>query len=473
MHVWNDTLYFVAGTALYSATAAAPTPVQLATGIASSTNKVDFANNIDQLAFVQGDAHVYVWDGTTLTDVAKYSTEVAITQIVNSAGTTYTVTSTAHGSANGDKVVITGTTNFNREYTVANSAANTYDITHINSTDADETGLTDAAGYYRLAADSFVITPSHIEYMDTYGIINTTTADSDNGIEKNSFLVSLSGDFRVWLTTNGGAAQRFPDALIAMTTYQGALYLVCEQSTESYYNVGEGTQPFQPYRQSALMWGALSNGQITVVYQENYAMRPISNNALDYRLSQATLAQLEAATAFSYREEGSDFYVLTFGNETWTLDVSASLSVEIPIWHERQDYQGNKARPKYYAYLTPQHLVSDHTESKILEMDRDTYTELVGSTAQAMTVEGYSGIIHNNDERLFHHDLYLDMENPVGTGTVELFYSDDGGHNYTSLGSVSFTGRGTRPEWHGLGMAETDRIYKFVFTGNVARPGLF
>jgi hypothetical protein len=217
------------------------------------------------------------------------------------------------------------------------------------------------------------------------------------------------------------------------------------------------------------MLGRRENGQITVIYQQNYAMQPVSDNALDYRLSQATLAQLEAATAFSYREEGSDFYVLTFGNETWVLDVSATIGSGLPIWHERQDYQGNKARPKYYAYLAPQHLVSDHTESKILEMDRDTYTELVGSTAQAMTVEGYSGIIHSNDKRLFHHDLYLDMENPVGTGTVELFKSDDGGHNYTSLGSRTFTGRGTRPEWYRLGMARTDRIYKFVFTGAVPR----
>lgn len=499
--VWEDWTYFVAGTTLYRVQTTGGTPETLATGIASSTNSVRFSNNITHLAFVQGTANIYVWDGTTLTDVVDYSDEVAITAIQNDSGTTYTVDSTGHGAENGDKVVIKGTVNFNREYTVANKTANDYDITHINDSDADETGLTDAAGFYRYASGDFPITPTHIVYMDTYLIINTTTADTDNGIELNSGLVSYSDDGRIWESANSFAAQRFPDAMTALYTYQGDLFLICEKSMETYQNIGEGDQPFSPSRSAALMWGALGpetvaqvgngfcllsrreNGQITVIYQEGYSITPVASDALDYHLSQATEAQLKAATAFSYREEGSDFYVLTFGNQTWVYDQTTSKHTGTPDWHERQDNAGDKARYKYYSYLAGKHLVSDHTESKILEMDRDTYTELVGSVAQGITRTGVSGIIHSNDKRLFHSELYLDMENPVGTGTIELFSSDDGGHTYTSHGTQSFTGRGTRPEWHRLGMAKTDRIYKIVTSAALAininaayvtvEPGLF
>lgn len=67
-----------------------------------------------------------------------------ITAYADGGGGQVTVTSNAHGLSNGDEVTITGSTNYNDTFTVANVAANTFEITH--SWDGD-----DAAGTWKIS----------------------------------------------------------------------------------------------------------------------------------------------------------------------------------------------------------------------------------------------------------------------------------------------------------------------------------
>jgi len=477
-------IYYVVGTSFYKIDSAGAITTISNGGVTSSTNTCVFANNESQVAFVQGTDEIYVYDfiDDVFTVVEEWSTEYPVTQIVNVSTTTYrATTSITHSAIIGDDVIFKGTTNFNRAYTITAVAATTFDFTHINSTDADETSLTDAAAFVR--EDDLPVTPTHITYMDSYGIVNNTTNDDDEGIRDVDFFVSYPSDFRIWEPADTGSAQRDPDAIKAIFAFQGDLWLFGEISTETYYNTGSGTQPFAPTRPSALQWGCLGPytvaqtgdgiaflgtkkyGHPTVLLTSGYNMQEVSNHALDYNLSLFTPAELAEATAFAYHEEGSEFYVITFGNDslgkqTWVFDSQSTAGAGVFMWHERQDYNGDEFRGKYYGYLNGKHIVSDHTESKLLEMDRATYTDLVGSSTENITRIGVSGPIHSDDMAMFHHTLVVDMEHPVGTGVVYLSWSDDGGHTYSSEASRSFTGRDTRVQFDALGMARNQRVYK-------------
>jgi len=74
-HVWGDTSYLVIGAALYSydgTTLAAVTGGTLQT----STGYVSMAHSPDQLLICDGSQHMYIWDGTTFTEVGNFSTYV-------------------------------------------------------------------------------------------------------------------------------------------------------------------------------------------------------------------------------------------------------------------------------------------------------------------------------------------------------------------------------------------------------------
>ena len=64
------------------------------------------------------------YEGTTITDKGGN-----ITAFADGSGGTVTVTSAAHGLANGDVVKISGTTNYDGRYTVSSAATNTFKIT--------------------------------------------------------------------------------------------------------------------------------------------------------------------------------------------------------------------------------------------------------------------------------------------------------------------------------------------------------
>lgn len=83
---------------------------------------------------------------TDATIVAKGTSNAAFTQLTGCSatrsGTTATLTKTSHGLSNGDKVLIQGFSlaEFNGVFTVANSAANTFDYTISADPGANPTG---------------------------------------------------------------------------------------------------------------------------------------------------------------------------------------------------------------------------------------------------------------------------------------------------------------------------------------------
>ena len=88
---------------------------------------------------------------------SAYPSTAAITAFANAGGGQVTVTSNAHGLSNGNVVIITGTTNYNGTFAIANIAANTFEITATWVSN-------DATGTW--SHNTIFLAPSRIVYSD-------------------------------------------------------------------------------------------------------------------------------------------------------------------------------------------------------------------------------------------------------------------------------------------------------------------
>jgi hypothetical protein len=463
-HVWNSKVYLVCGTGLYSWDG---TTLSASLGtLASSSGNVSMAHSRTQLVIVDGGARVYTYDGTTFTTVSNFASYVTLdstnTIVVNTNVATVTTTSSS-GAATSDPVFIAGhsDTSFNGWWTITGTPTTTsftFAITKANGT-YNSSSATASVG-----TDTLTITPERVAFMDGYfvfsnGQVYYSVPDDGGTLTASRFLV----------------AQRDPDAMLTPWADRGNLILFGSLSTEIWYNPGTSTtDPFEPARSAAIPWGIVApwsvaqfgggiiwvgsknNSNPVVVFMEGYDPNVVSSPALEYALK-AAYSNVATATAYSYMEEGHEFYCLTFGTATWVYDL------ETKLWHERSTSSGAHCG-KWYAYLGGKHLVTDKTYGNLLEMNLSTTSDYVNNAAANISRLGQSGSIQGDDATVVHRRFHLDMLHPEASSFWGLAWSDDGGHNWTSPIQKSARGAGNRVEWYRLGAAKTSRIYRVTST---------
>ena len=227
---------------------------------------------------------------------------------------------------------------------------------------------------------------------------------------------------------------------------------------------------------NSLFWlGRNEEGQGIVYRANGYTPVVVSTRAIEYAIAQ--WSSLDDAVAFSYIQEGHGFYVLTSpsGNETWALDVTTGM------WHQRGYLDADtgelgRIRGTCHALFNGVHLIGDNGDGltntgKIYEYSLDTADD--ADVAQPW-IRSWRALPtgQNNLERSFQHQLQIDGQTGTGlaTGqgdnpTVNLRWSDDGGHtwsNYHSreVGAIGATQ--TRVIFRRLGSTEKlrDRVYE-------------
>lgn len=470
---WNSKDYVVCGSGLYSWDG---TTLSASLGtLATSSGNVSMAHSRTQLVMVDGGARVYVYDGTTFTTVTNFSTYVTLdstnTIVVSSNVGTATTTS-AHGGAINDPVYIAGHSDstFNGWFTVASvptPTTFTFAVTKANGT-YNSSSATASVG-----TDTLTITPERVTFMDGYFVFsNSATA---TGIHPGQTYYSIADDGGTLTASRFLVAQRDPDAMLTPWADRGNLILFGSLSTEVWYNPGTSTtDPFEPARSAAIPWGIIApwtvaqlgngivwlgsknNSNPVVVFMEGYDPQVVSSAALEYALK-ADYSNVAAATAYSYMEEGHEFYSLSFGTATWVYDLESKL------WHERST-SGGAHCGKWYAYLNGKHLVTDRAYGNLLEMNLSTYSDYVNNAAADISRLGQSGSVQGDDATVVHRRFHLDMLHPSTSSFWSLSWSDDGGHTWTTPNTKSARGSGSRVEWYRLGAAKTSRIYRITST---------
>lgn len=326
--------------------------------------------------------------------------------------------------------------------------------------------------------DSGFKTADVVVFQDGYFIFNET----GTGRFFISSLNSVLFDPLDFATAEGN-----PDNIISIISDHRDLWIFGTQSTEVFYNSGNADFPFERIQgafiehgcaaafsvqkmNNEVFWiGADDKGNGIVYRARGYQPQRISTHAVE--LAIRGYSSISDAVAYTYQENGHDFYVLNFpgASTSWVYDATTNL------WHERV-YTSNgtfqRHRANCHAFYNGAHIVGDYETGKIYELSSSVYTD----AGEEITRQRVAPHVTSGLNRVFYNSFQLDMEVGVGLdGAVStqghdpqamLQYSDDGGHSWSNEKWVSFGKIGKRLKravWRRLGQSR-DRVFRITIT---------
>ena len=258
-------------------------------------------------------------------------------------------------------------------------------------------------------------------------------------------------DGKTWDGTQIAQRSTASDPWRAMLVKYPRVWLIGEHTGDVWYNAGTSPFPFAPIQGvqipygiaapfsmitvgPAIMWLTHNqNGDGQVVEALGYAPTVVSTEPLEYALS--TYARIDDAVAWSYQDQGHEFYVLNFpaANKTWCYDRTEGM------WHERASRDTETGAlevwgPQYHALVFNQHLVLHAGNGTIYRMAHDLYADSDGEGLARLRVPP---ILANEQKRMFIDRLQLHVEAGLGLTTgqgrnpqILMSMSRNGGRTY-------------------------------------------
>ncbi len=307
------------------------------------------------------------------------------------------------------------------------------------------------------------------------------------------FYLSALSDGLTWTALGFAAAEVRSDTLVSALALFQELWLFGEKTTEIWFNTG-AEFPFERQEGAFINYGCLSaqtvvmanntafwlgqsgTGQKIILTAENQFPKVISTEAIHDQLE--TYSTVSDAFAYSYRQLGHEFYVITFptANKTWAFDITTGM------WHERNSINAASGTPQpaytrhranCYAFAYNKHLVGDFRTGKIFELNLDTYLDDADKVIQRRIV---TPTLSNQGRYMGIYALELFMEPGVGLRTgqgsdpqIMLEISRDGGFTYGNVRTQSIGAIGAykaRVKWNQLGTAR-DFVFRLTVTDPV------
>lgn len=277
----------------------------------------------------------------------------------------------------------------------------------------------------------------------------------------------------------------YPDYLAAVAVLGQEIYLIGTKTTEVWYDSGATDFPFQRLPSVLIRHGCIAaysvakagdalvwlsqdmNGQAIVLAAASYKAQRISTHAIETEL--AGYSTISDAVAWTYQQEGHEFYVLSFptADRTWVYDVTTKL------WHERawmdtdgvsHRHRGNCAASAYGSIV-----VGDHENGNLYALDLNAYTDA------GQPIERVRSFPHMGAEgkRVMYRQFIADMEVGRADGTtpsnppmVSLRWSDDRGQSWGNPVMQDMGAGGeylTSMQWQRLGMAR-GRVFELSWS---------
>ena len=255
-----------------------------------------------------------------------------------------------------------------------------------------------------------------VAFIDSYFVINVPGTKQ--------FWLSGQYDGFYWDPLQFASKEAYTDDLQAVYVDNGNLVLFGTISQEYWQNTGSFPFPFQRIAGSptdiglAARWsvarcagemfylGHTRRGGISVVRIQNYQPVIVSTPDLDYLFSQ--YQNIGDAIAFGYRQNGHEFYQISFQKEgkTWLFDATTDAWSELVSGRQTRHYANFGAQ-----YLN-QIAVTDYRNGNIYILDPQTYTdngELIAR--ELITPHLFADTSFN---KLHVYRLRLDMQQGVG-----------------------------------------------------------
>ena len=262
-----------------------------------------------------------------------------------------------------------------------------------------------------------------VAFIDSYFVIN------DPGTKQ--FWLSGQYDGFYWDPLQFASKEAYTDQLEAVTVDNGNIVLLGTISQEYWQNNGGFPFPFARISGSptdvglAARWsmarcggmlfylGRTRRGGISVFNVQNYTPTVVSTPDLDYLFSQ--YETVSDAVAFGYRQNGHEFYQISFPSvaKTWLYDANTQ------AWSELASGNVGRHYAQWGAQFKNEIVVSDYRIGKLYKLDTDYYTDAGDAIVRELiTPHTFSNSTFN---RLHIYRLRLDMEQGAGV----LSYGND------------------------------------------------
>jgi hypothetical protein len=347
---------------------------------------------------------------------------------------------------------------------------------------------------YNSSADTFVeITDvdyqlaSDVTSIDGYNVYSKQNSDQFFYCEVRTATVFDALDFQT--------AEGEPDNLVAIRKFQGGLWAFGERTLEFYKNTG-GNPIFQRVGGASRGKGCLARDSVARIDDDaifwlgvdkkiyagsGYKPTRISTPPIEQELETYSNLDLQNAEAFTYVNEGHEFYVITFPdkNRTFSYDITTG------FWAIRESFDGNNAirwRANCFADYKGKRIIGDYSTGKLYYLDNTYYGKEGDNRTIAKIV---ISPLFADFNRATVSALYVDMETGVGATSGEgsdpkLMFrqSDDGGRTYSNERQIPIGALGkykTRVKITQIGTADnytfelriSDPIKRRVYAGYI------
>jgi hypothetical protein len=413
---------------------------------------------------------------------------------------TFTVTSVSSGVVTGISLTYAGQYTSNPTNPVATTDSGSGTGLTLNLTFGTGTGGT---GNYVISASQTV--SSETMYLLNFSVLPTNDGAFTGGttvhVLDNYFIYNRPGT-QEWAASNLlspityglSYASKFtaPDNLVALIADHGQAYLIGEQTSEVWADVGSFPFPFQRIPGSSSQFGIAatysiarlgssfaylsrnSRGQAQVVMMNGYMPERISNHAVENTLVNQ---YIDDAVAYTYQLEGHECYVISFP----TLDLTWVFDLTTGMWHKWLWVDNNNVfhrhRSNCCAVFQGLVLVGDWENGQIYELDPTNYTDNGGTIRRVRRAPH----IVTDLQRQYFEELQIQFQPGVGLSGITtplnqeqvgadpqamLRWSNDGGSTWSNEHWTSIGKEGrykNRAIWRRLGWSR-DRVFEVVVT---------
>jgi hypothetical protein len=309
-----------------------------------------------------------------------------------------------------------------------------------------------------------------------------------------SFYISSLQDATIWDPLDLAVENDAPDTIVGLRVVNRDLFVFGKSRVLVWNNTGSASFPFSRNNSAtievgcvnaqsiqklngSLFWmGRDQRGGIQAWKLQGYNPVRISTTGIEelwqnyYASGSGNENDLASVQAFSYQEEGHNFYVVNFPvigipslGTTWVYDDTEGL------WHERQKGTSTDGvlRQRCHTFNPLYgHLVGSRNTAQLFAQSRNIGTE------QGVTLGRYriAPHLYDGSYRNFYNRMVIDIDTGVSASAISLGYSNNGGVDFGPPISPTVTNRGSgvRLSFNRLGSG-LDRVFGLT----VSNPAAF
>jgi len=285
---------------------------------------------------------------------------------------------------------------------------------------------------------------------------------------------SAPNDGTTWDLLNFAKKEAYPDNIAAILSDHEELYVLGTQTSEVWRSDPSNTSFGYSRDPSAFMhrgcvapWSLVHIGDgvawlggdprgWTVAYRATgYVPARISTHAIE--AVWASYTTTADAVAFTYQDEGHEFWVISFpsGNATWVYDATAG------AWHRRGWWNGaswDRTRQAFHGYVFGAHYVGDWQNGNLYIQSTGVYDD------NGTAIYRQRAAPHLNTEHLWTFYSAFELLTELGNNsTFILDWSDDGGVTWHAGVSITSAAATARYVWRRLGRSR-DRVFRITMT---------